>query len=162
MSNTLILPIEGFEGYFTTPKGQIIGPRGKALKGGPDKNGYILVTLRKDGKNFTRKVHRLICEAYWKKPEGCDFVNHKDGVKDNNHPDNLEWVTASQNTIHSYETGLQRKGEGHGRSKISDEDVQYIRDNYIKYDPVYGGAGLGRRFGLDRSQVNRIAKGHFR
>lgn len=34
-------------------------------------------------------------------------VNHKDGNKLNNSVDNLEWCTHSENTLHSYRTGLQ-------------------------------------------------------
>jgi len=34
-------------------------------------------------------------------------VNHKDGVRDNNHPSNLEWVTAAQNMQHAVDTKLK-------------------------------------------------------
>lgn len=36
-------------------------------------------------------------------------MNHKDGNKLNNNIKNLEWVTASENQLHSYKNGLQRK-----------------------------------------------------
>lgn len=161
MSNILI-PITGFDNYQVDLKGQIHGPSGKILKGGKDKDGYILVTLRKDGKNFTRKAHRLVCEAIWLQKPGRTDVNHKDGNKANNHPDNLEWVTPSQNRIHAYDIGLQPKGENHGRAKIPNEAVEFIRNNLIPRHPEFGGAALGRKFGLSRSQVNRIFNGKFR
>jgi len=65
-------------------------------------------------KNY--KVHKLICMAFHP-IEGKiiynDYknlqVNHKDGNTLNNHASNLEWSTASENMIHAYETGLNKK-----------------------------------------------------
>ena len=36
-------------------------------------------------------------------------VNHKDGNTLNNHANNLEWVTKSENMYHSYSTNLNKK-----------------------------------------------------
>ena len=70
-------------------------------------DGYLCVTLRDDnGKRKGFKVHRLVAELFCKnfldKPE----VNHKDGIKINNHYSNLEWVTHSENIQHAWDTGL--------------------------------------------------------
>ena len=67
--------------------------------------------------NFNNyKVHRLICYAFYPL-EGKTFladyddlqVNHKDGNTLNNHANNLEWVTKSENMYHSYSTNLNKK-----------------------------------------------------
>jgi len=62
------------------------------------------------------KVHRLICYAFNPiegKEKLSDYeklqVNHKDGNTLNNHADNLEWVTPSENMKHSYSTKLNKK-----------------------------------------------------
>ena len=62
------------------------------------------------------KVHRLICYAFHPiegKEKLSDYdkiqVNHKDGNTLNNHADNLEWVSNSENMFHSYSTNLNKK-----------------------------------------------------
>lgn len=54
-------------------------------------------------------VHRIVAGAFIPNPMSKPFVNHIDGNKLNNDISNLEWVTASENTQHAYETGLMNK-----------------------------------------------------
>lgn len=72
-------------------------------------NGYIRASLMKNGEKEHRHLHRLVALTFLDKPEGKDFVNHKDGNKENNCVDNLEWVTRSENEIHKYKVlGLEQ------------------------------------------------------
>lgn len=54
-------------------------------------------------------VHRLIAETFIAKPvtDKALMVNHIDGNGLNNNVDNLEWVTAQENVLHAYKTGLR-------------------------------------------------------
>lgn len=77
--------------------------------------GYILIKdgsrKRKLHKNssgylsYTEKkiyfLHRIVATAFCEKKEGKEFVNHIDGNKENNMASNLEWVTKSENELHS-------------------------------------------------------------
>src|SRR3990167_2906059 len=66
-----------------------------------NKTGYLQVNLtRNTQKVFS--VHRLVAQAFIPNPENKPQTNHKDGNKKNNHIDNLEWATVSENGIHSY------------------------------------------------------------
>ena len=54
-------------------------------------------------------VHRIVAGAFIPNLLDKPFVNHIDGNKLNNDISNLEWVTASENTLHAYENGLMNK-----------------------------------------------------
>lgn len=60
-------------------------------------NGYLQVTLNKDGAKKQIGVHRVVALAFLPNPNGLPQVHHKDGNKQNNHLDNLQWVTAKEN-----------------------------------------------------------------
>lgn len=69
---------------------------------------YLTIALRKDGKQFTQRVHRLIAEAFLGGPHPDFDVNHIDGNKTNNCIENLEWCTREENVRHAVATGLRR------------------------------------------------------
>lgn len=69
-------------------------------------NGYCHCTLSIKPKPKRCRVHRLVAQAFLDNPENKEFVNHKDGNRQNNCVDNLEWVTPSENTQHAVKTGL--------------------------------------------------------
>lgn len=63
-------------------------------------SGYGAVNL--GSKNRMVSLHRLIAKMFCDMPEHGCVVNHIDGNKLNNSAYNLEWVTRSENAIHSY------------------------------------------------------------
>lgn len=100
----------------------------KILKQSIHYHGYLYVILNKKKKY----VHRLVAEAFLDNQNNYKEVNHKDGNKQNNRVDNLEWCTRSYNVLHSYKTGLlkAKKGEKNGKSKAV---MQYdLQGNFIK------------------------------
>lgn len=71
-------------------------------------NGYFQVPLNKNGKRKMCSVHILVAKTFLKQRCKTDIVNHKDGNKQNNNLENLEWISYSENNKHSYNT-LNRK-----------------------------------------------------
>lgn len=113
--------------YYASLSGEIVGKHRRIMIGRVDRCGYKNVILREGSLNKQHLAHRLIAETFIDKPEGKNFINHKDGNKVNNAVDNLEWVTKSENTLHSFENGLQKTING--TEVIRGERLQFVKDN---------------------------------
>lgn len=102
-----MIDIKGYESiYAITENGEVYSYRNKKfIKPVQKKNGYVYIQLNYKGKN-TYRLHRLVAETYVLNPENKPFVNHIDGVKNNNHYTNLEWVNGTENNLHAIQTGL--------------------------------------------------------
>lgn len=108
--------VKGFEGlYKVNEEGVIVstprngnGYKEHIMSHSTDSDGYEVCKLRNKDKVITKKIHRAVAEAHLPNPENKPQINHKDGNKKNNHIDNLEWVTASENIRHARQLGLQK------------------------------------------------------
>lgn len=102
--------------------------KGQLLSPGVTKDGYLQVGFQIDGRRKSAYVHVLVAEVFITKPPGDVEVNHKDGIKSNCKVDNLEWLTHVQNVQHSIQAlGKTRRGENSGKAKLTEVDVQRIR-----------------------------------
>jgi hypothetical protein len=83
------------------------------LRPAKDSDGYLRCMLCKNGIKKTHKVHRLVAESFIPRNEHCE-VNHKNGIRDDNRVENLEWATRLNNMRHSIQV-LGKKGTLTGR-----------------------------------------------
>lgn len=91
-------------------------------------NGYLYVSLWKDGKGKTLPVHRLVALAYIPNPELKPCVNHKNSNRLDPSKSNLEWCTQAENIQHGYDFGYmsQRK-----QRKFTDFEIKLLLDSFL-------------------------------
>lgn len=114
--------------YFVDKEGRVYGKSGEEKAQFVDDCGYKRVALWKNNKYKFHLVHRLVAKALIPNTENKPCVNHKDGNKQNNHVNNLEWVTYSENTIHALEMGLKvpEQGEDVHNASITNETAYKV------------------------------------
>jgi hypothetical protein len=122
--------------------------------------GYLHVQLWWKGRRQGFKVHRLVAAAFLGPCPAGKECNHKDGNRTNAALSNLEYVTQSENTLHSYRV-LGRKpapsyGEEHGRAKLKEEQVfEIIR----RYKGGERQTALASHYDVSQTLVSQIVSG---
>lgn len=130
---------------------------GRILKPIPNR-GYLVVKL--GGPNMARGIHQVVALAFIGIPPDGHVVNHKDGIKTNNVPENLEYITDPENVKHAYRTGLlSNTGAKNGNARLSDEQVKEIR---LHSREGWKNSELARRFNVSRTHIRRLISGAMR
>lgn len=116
--------------------------------------GYFKVKLTKSGVCKTLSVHRLVLLTFVG-PSNL-WCNHKDGNKTNNHTSNLEYVTAQQNVIHSFEVlkVKRARGEKASKAKLTEKQVLEIRAAYVPYK--MSSPKLAKKYGVSHPTIQAI------
>lgn len=106
--------IDTHPNYMVTTRGRVVNKYGHEKTPDHSKDGYLKVNLYKDGIGSSKRIHRLVAEAFIPNPDNKPDVNHRNGNKHDNSIENLEWVTKSENMIHAYRTGLVKPHASYG------------------------------------------------
>ena len=165
-------PVKGFEGmYEVSSDGRVkslegvkVGRRTRRAKEICQQKqwtGYKQVALfdSKGGKSY-HKVHRLVAEAFLDNPEGKPQVNHKNGVRDDNRLENLEWVTISENHKHAFnELGKKPSranlGKPSPRRKLTREHVEAIKRD------SRSAVAIAKDYGVCSQTIRNVKTGAF-
>jgi hypothetical protein len=118
--------VEGVQGAKVSSMGRI-SYNGKIREVKPPM-GYANISFNINGKIVPALVHRLVATAFIPNPENKPFVNHINGVKNDNRVENLEWVTPKENTQHASKTGLLDGRSEDKTNKIISSFIRKVKD----------------------------------
>jgi len=162
--------ITGYGGKYTIfPDGNVVRNPSKYRKTTmtlkPKKGRYLRVALYGASGRREFSIHRLVAMHFVPNPLNLPWVNHIDGNTHNNRASNLEWVTPSENEIHSIavlgrvrNTQKQRSAAslcGKNKRKLSMEDAEHVRQ-LSRTEPR---KLLAKRFGVSLSVIDCIVTG---
>lgn len=149
--------------YEASENGEIRNKSTKVIrKARVNRLGYLQMNFsRNDGtkRTVTKLVHKLVAETFIPNPNHYPQINHKDGNKQNNAINNLEWCTSSENTRHAHRTGLASvyRGSEHINAKLTGNQIKEIREQYargrISQDKI------AAAYNVSQTTVGRIVRG---
>lgn len=118
--------------------------------------GYRYIRLSIDGNPTSFRVHRLVAMAFHGIPSGDMQVNHRNSDKCDNRPDNLEWVTSSQNIRHNNNYGTRhRLGESNHAARLKEHqvlEIMALKGRMRQKD-------IGEMYGVSSTTVGFIHRG---
>lgn len=134
-------PVSGFPGYWVGDDGSVWCDIAFGPGGGPGKakwrrrkltrrkDGYIWVSLHRDGRTVGVGVHRLVLTAFVGQPPAGHVGCHNNGLRHDNRLCNLRWDTHAANIADMKRHGTMNRpqGEKSPSAKLSDMDVSAIR-----------------------------------
>lgn len=161
--------VPDFPGYLVNQNGEVYSIKGKVvpckLKPKIDKNGYQIVNLTINKKKKSIGIHRIIALTYLSNVTNLPEVNHKDGNKNNNSVDNLEWCTPKYNINHSFDNELNKVGIENWRSSpiisyTNNHQIDGIFENILDCSRYYNMNENSVRMS-DKNQTTYGRKGYY-
>lgn len=105
----------------------------QVLKQNINGRGYCYVNISINNKYKNILIHRAVAKTFIPTNNEKLDINHKDGNKQNNRVENLEWCTRSQNIQHAYNNGFKKGSKGMTYKKRCELAIEYIEENEKEY-----------------------------
>lgn len=117
-------------------------------------HNYLAVKLWRDNTARSRRVHRMVLDAFVGPRHSGLEAAHFDGNPLNNRLDNLRWATSSENSDDRLRHGRVAIGERNGNAKLTNDIVKSIREIYVSGKVTQD--ELAEQTGISPSQIWRI------
>ncbi len=114
-------------GYKVGRDGRVLDAAGKERALFKTKKGYLIVSLKIDGRYISKAQHRVIAECWIPNPLNLSDVDHINGVRDDNRVENLRWLSHGDNIRHSYNSGRRNvKGSRNANSIYTEDEIRRL------------------------------------
>lgn len=119
---------------------------------------YYQVRIQHNRKRLHVAASRLVWQHFFGNIEGGLCINHINGKKLDNRPENLELVTYSENIKHAYRTGLKEQyGQKNPNCRLTDEVVVDIRERYFQEEASQ--SELAKEYGVSQATISKLVRG---
>lgn len=145
-----------YSGYFKNGTVEYDRTSLKILKQRIVRQGYLIVNLRKDGRQYTCYVHRLVLIAFIGEPTPNQLCAHLNNCGTDNRLCNLAWVTQKENMGHKLIHGTHLEGENIPNSKLTNKEVTEIKKLILE---GVNQSLIARTYNINQSTVSRICSG---
>lgn len=138
--------------YVSSKNGSKRLVKGHVLKQYLQKNGYLSVAFKVNGKQFNRLVHRMVSICFIPNLNNYPEVNHIDNDRTNNSVNNLEWCTRKYNEAYKKNFGTPQ-AELFGRPVFA---VNLRSGKVIRFESQREAA---RQLGINQGDISMVVKG---
>lgn len=150
--------VKGFEGIYWISDFGKIRNRSQLIKPRPTQKGYMRVTLSNGSLKRLGLIHRLVLEAFVGPcPHGME-TDHLNGIAGDNRLSNLKWSTRSENNYRKLDHGTLLRGEELKTSKLTAENVRWIKRHYDKTKHEFASRALAKRFNVCPTTIKLIIR----
>lgn len=121
-------------------------------------NGYLVYANR----NVSKRIHRLVAEAFIPNPENKPCVDHINTIRTDNRVENLRWVTHKENNNNPISrinmSDAQKGSKNPNWGKMGKKIIQYdLDDNVIrKWDCI---ADAARGLNINYRNISSCCRG---
>jgi len=155
--------VKSLKRYMFTKRGYLFPVKERILKNGFDKDGYHQVVLVKNRRRKTSRVHQLVAIQFIPNTNRLPIINHVNGIKHDNRPENIEWCTHQYNAAYTY-SHLGRRGITYNKGKLGAKNPlsKYIIQMSVNNKKIKTWPGMSeasRNTGIQRSKIGSVCNG---